>query len=153
MGAPSAAAMEQYPSGTGSREAWLEWAATAIGRKVSQNQAVAIVDVAGTGKTRLAKEAVPKHVYYDLSAGDEDWFHGLFFSDRPVIFDEVAAVDPGSIDADMVLQYCEGFQGFIALFQVIDDVPRYLRNGRVIHVFNLDDLTHTQVSVDTVVEK
>jgi len=111
---------------------------------VRQNKAVAIVGALGTGKTTLAKEALQDHVYHDLSGDDEAWFNGLFFEDRPPIFDEIAAVHPDSIDADMVLEFCEGFQGFIAIFQVRKDIGRYLRNGRVIEVFDLDTRQHSQ---------
>ena len=133
-------ALSQHTSST---HQWAESIAPAVARAVHNHQVVAIIGKAGTGKTWLARAALPTgHYYVDLSQAGETEIDESDLGGTHVIFDEIHAVEPGSQSAEAVLQHCYAMEGFIAVFQDESGIEKYLAAHVAVEVFNLDTQTH-----------
>ena len=121
---------------------WADSIAPKVARAVHNYQVVAIVGKAGTGKTWLARAALPTGHYVDLSQAGETEIDESDLGGTHVIFDEIHAVEPGSQGAEAVLERCYAMEGFIAVFQDESGIEKYLAGHVAVEVFNLDTQTH-----------
>ena len=108
-------------------------------RAIRAKKVIALIGGMGTGKTSLARAATPNACYIDLSkCAGGDWIHPLRNETRTVILDEVSNLQPGTLNADVVMEQCEGFNGLVCLFQTETDARSYLGNSGPVEAFCLD---------------
>ena len=106
---------------------------------IKAKKVIALIGGMGTGKTSLARAATPNSCYIDLSqCTGGNWIRPLLAEERPVILDEVSNLQPGTLNADVVMEQCGRFNALLCLFQTEDEARSYLGNSGPVEAFSLD---------------
>lgn len=131
--------MRTFPK---SHTEWLGAMVPEIESAIQDYKIVTLVGKIGTGKTCLARTALPHAFYIDLSRYDGT----LVPEGRNVIFDELHAVKPTSAAATAVRAKCSVFEGIIVIFQTEQAIADYLPANTPFELFDLDTHTHRSLA-------
>ena len=116
---------------------------------ICDRKVVVITGEPGTGKAKLARDTFPNAKYSDLSRTILTSRDIQADDDRTVIFDKLYAVEPGTVNGQLVRQYGNQYPGMIFILPTIEGIERYLDAVQEIRVFDQDTDQYAEYSIVT----